>query len=51
MLGLLDLVKAMLAAQPNAHRFPGAHGIPLMVHAQQGGEQASAVVAFLQSLD
>lgn len=51
MLGLLDTVKAIIAAQPNAHRLPGAHGIPLMVHAQQGGEAAEAVVAYLQTLD
>ncbi len=50
MLGLLDLVKAIRAVQPDAHKVPGAHGIPLIVHAQQGGEAASAVVAYLQSL-
>ena len=50
MLGELDLVKAILAAQPDAHTFPGAHGIPLMVHAQQGGEPAAPVVAYLESL-
>lgn len=50
MLGELDLVKAILMAQPNAHKAPGAHGIPLLVHAQQGGETAAEVVAFLQTL-
>ncbi len=51
MLGELDLVKAILAVQPNAHRNPGAHGIPLLVHAHQGGEGAAAVVAYLQTLE
>lgn len=50
MLGELDVVKAVLAAQPTAHQHPGAHGIPLLVHAQQGGEAAAEVVAFLQAL-
>lgn len=50
MLGELDLVKAILMVQPNAHKAPGAHGIPLLVHAQQGGEAAAEVVAFLQTL-
>ena len=50
MLGQLEMVKAFLYAQPEAHRFPGAHGIPLIVHAQQGGEAAQEVVAYLQAL-
>jgi hypothetical protein len=51
MLGELDLVKAILKVQPDAYKAPGAHGIPLMVHAQQGGEAAAEVVAFLQTLN
>ena len=51
MLGELDLVKAMIQTQPHAHKFPGAHGIPLLVHAQQGGEAAVPVVRYLESLD
>jgi len=50
MLGELELIKAILKVQPNAHKTPGAHGIPLLVHAQQGGEAAAEVVAFLQTL-
>ncbi len=50
MLGELDLVKAVLAVQPDAHRYPGAHGIPLIVHAQKGGAAAAGVVAFLEAL-
>ncbi len=50
MLGHLDVVKAILAADPSARRVPGAHGIPLLVHAQQGGALAQPVVDYLQSL-
>ena len=50
MLGDLDLVKAILIAQPDAHQHPGAHGIPLLVHAQQGGDASAEVVAFLLAL-
>jgi len=48
MLGQLDVVKAILTANPSARQVPGAHGIPLLVHAQQGGAQA--VVEYLQGL-
>jgi hypothetical protein len=48
MLGQLEAVQAILTANPDARRVPGAHGIPLIVHAQQGGAQA--VVEYLQSL-
>lgn len=50
MLGKLDVVKSILAAFPNARHIPGAHGIPLLVHAQMGGTDAAAVVAYLESL-
>ncbi len=47
-LDMLDLVKAMLAAQPEAENSPGAHGIPLLRHAVAGG--ADSVVEYLESL-
>lgn len=50
MLGKLDIVKAALTAYPNALHTPGPHGIPLLVHAQAGGEEAKEVVDFLVSL-
>lgn len=50
MLGKLDVVKAILTAFPDARNSLGAHGIPLIVHAQQGGEEAQAVLEYLQSL-
>src|SRR5262245_28266608 len=49
-LGQLEVVKAALAANPEARNTPGPHGIPLIAHAQAGGEEAQAVLEFLQSL-
>ena len=48
MLGKLDLVKAILAEQPEAKNSPGAHGIPLIVHAKAGG--TAEMVEYLESL-
>jgi len=48
MLGYLDLVKAILGANPEARNHPGPHGIPLLVHARAG--EAAEVVAYLESL-
>lgn len=50
MLGRLEIVKAALTAYPEALHTPGPHGIPLIVHAQQGGEEAKAVLEYLQAL-
>ena len=49
MLGKLEIVKAVLATFPDAIKIPGPHGIPLIAHAQAGGEDAQAVLEFLQS--
>lgn len=51
MLGKLDLVKAILAVFPEQKHILGPHNIPLIVHAQMGGEAATAVVDFLQNSD
>jgi hypothetical protein len=50
MLGRLDVVKPMLTAFPHLVDSKGPHGIPLMVHAQKGGQEAAEVAAFLDSL-
>jgi hypothetical protein len=50
MLGRLDVVKPMLTAFPHLAESKGPHGIPLMVHAQKGGQEAAEVTAFLESL-
>jgi hypothetical protein len=48
MLGYVDIVRAMLKEHPELRDAKGAHGIPLLVHAQQGGEQARGVVELLE---
>jgi hypothetical protein len=50
MLGRLDVVKPMLTAFPHLADSKGPHGIPLMVHAQKGGQEAAEVAAFLEGL-
>ncbi len=50
MLGDLPAVKAMVEAQPGVQRIPGPHGIPLLAHAKAGGEQAAAVLTYLEGL-
>ena len=50
MLGKLEIVKAALSAYPEAKDIPGPHGIPLIAHAEAGGEDAKAVLEFLESL-
>jgi hypothetical protein len=48
MLGYVDIVRAILAERPETAEALGPHGIPLLVHAQQGGEQAREVLALLE---
>jgi len=50
MLGHVDVVRALVAAQPGIQRLPGPHGITLLAHAQAGGERARETVAFLERL-
>jgi hypothetical protein len=50
MLGKLEIVKAALETYPDAVKTPGPHGIPLVVHAQAGGDEALPVLEYLQSL-
>ena len=50
MLGKLDIVKAALEAYPDAINTPGPHGIPLINHAQAGGEEAKAVLEYLEKM-
>jgi len=47
MLGYVDVVRAVLAADPTARDATGPHGISLLAHAEAGGESAAAVVALL----
>ena len=50
MLGETQIVRAMLEAQPSLRDARGPHGIPLIAHAEAGGEQARAVLDLLQSV-
>ncbi len=48
MMGRLDILQPTLAAFPGLAKSKGPHGITLMKHAEQGGEEAAAVVSFLK---
>jgi hypothetical protein len=50
MLGQLEVVKAMVNANPHGERIRGPHGISLLSHAKMGGDAARLVFDFLQSL-
>jgi hypothetical protein len=50
MLGKLEIVKAALTEYPEAINTPGPHGIPLVAHAKAGGDDAKAVLEYLESL-
>jgi hypothetical protein len=50
MLGNLSIVKATLETYPEALDTPGPHGIPLIAHAQAGGNEAIQVFEYLKSL-
>lgn len=50
MLGQLDVVKAFVKAQAGVQKIRGPHSISLLAHAKAGGEQARAVLEFLQQL-
>ena len=50
MLGNLEIVRAAISAYPDAIQTPGPHGIPLIAHAQIGGENAREVLEYLESI-
>lgn len=50
MLGKLEIVQAALQAYPESINTPGPHGIPLIAHAQAGGNEAIRVYEYLKSL-
>jgi hypothetical protein len=49
MLGEVEVVRAVLSAQPAARDALGPHGIPLVEHARAGGERAREVLELLQA--
>ena len=50
MLGELDIVKATLIKFPHLKDSKGPHGLKLLYHAEKGGEQAKAVLAYLKEI-
>jgi hypothetical protein len=48
MLGYVDVVRAILAAHPELRDAKGPHGIPLVAHAQKGGDAARPVLELLE---
>lgn len=50
MLGRLDIVKATLEAFPDLKKSAGPHGLKLKHHALKGGEQAKAVLEYLENI-
>ena len=50
MLGLLPVVQAALETDRSLLDTPGPHNIPLIVHAEKGGDPAKAVLDYLRSL-
>lgn len=51
MLGKLEIVKSVLKIYPEAINVPGPHGIPLINHAEIGGEDSKDVLVFLKSIE
>lgn len=51
MLGYLDVVREAVLVRPDLPTVLGPHGIPLIAHAEAGGDDARNVVAFLRSLN
>ena len=49
MLGQLDVVKALIAANPGVEHLAGPHSIPLLAHAKFGGAGAAPVYEYLKS--
>ena len=49
MLGEVEVVRAVLAAHPEALHALGPHGIPLRAHAEAGGVQARPVLELLDA--
>jgi hypothetical protein len=48
MLGETEIVRAMLAARPEMRDARGPHRIPLVKHAEAGGDEARGVLELLQ---
>ena len=51
MLGETEVVRAMLGRHPSLVDAQGPHGIPLRVHAEQGGDEARSVLDLIESAE
>jgi hypothetical protein len=51
MLGDVEVVRAMLDAQPELRDARGPHGIPLRAHAEAGGGDAREVLELLEAVE
>jgi hypothetical protein len=49
MLGYTAIVRAIVEQRPDSLSLKGPHGIPLITHAEAGGDQAAEVLAFLKA--
>jgi hypothetical protein len=49
MLGQLGVVREIVDAFPEVRSARGPHGIPLLMHAEAGGEPAAAVLEYLRA--
>ena len=49
MLGHVEIVRAVIDAFPQTRVARGPHGIPLLAHAEKGGEPANPVVELLKN--
>jgi len=50
MLGKINIIRATIETFPKAILTPGPHGIPLIKHAEMGGEDAKEVLEYLLSI-
>lgn len=50
MLGHLEIVQSILTTYPHLLQSKGPHGISLLDHAKAGGEEAAAVLKYLETL-
>ncbi len=50
MLGKTEIVKGYLTAFPNLVTSKGPHGIPLVTHAEKGGDRAQETLEYIKSL-
>ena len=48
MLGELGIVRSIVEVHPEVRHARGPHGLPLLMHAEAGGDDAAAVLEYLR---